>query len=184
MSPGRLGLGPQPLHQPGIIAVRDEADVLAVGLGGDLQAQFGGDPPHLVLGQIAEREAQEIQLLARRSIEEIALVPARVGALVQLHPAVARRLGAHNGRLPGNRRRARAQTRAGRRTSRPGCSSRRAPACARAHIRRRSGRSRRRGSGFHNRAHNARCRAGRRPASRHRCPDRRSRRRGGATASP
>ena len=84
----RLGLGPQPLDQPGIIAVGDEADVLAVGLGRDLEPELGGDPAHLVLGQVAQREAQEIELVARRAVEEIALVAARVGALVQLDPAV------------------------------------------------------------------------------------------------
>ena len=39
--------------------------------------------------QIAQRKAQEIELLARRAVEEIALVAARVGALVQLGPALA-----------------------------------------------------------------------------------------------
>ena len=84
----RLGFRPQPLHQPRIIAVGNEADVLAVGLGRDLEAELGGDPPHLVLGQVAERKAQEIELLARRAVEEIALVAARVGALVKLDAAV------------------------------------------------------------------------------------------------
>ena len=39
---------------------------------------------NLALGQVAEREAQEIELLAGRAVEEIALVARRVGALVQL----------------------------------------------------------------------------------------------------
>jgi hypothetical protein len=38
----RLGLGPQPLDQPGIVAVGHEADVLAVGLGRDDQPGLGG----------------------------------------------------------------------------------------------------------------------------------------------
>ena len=125
----RCGFGPQALDQPGIIAVGDEADVLAVGLGGDLQAELGGDPADLVLGQVAEREAQEIELLARRPVEEIALVAARIGALVQLGAAAVddpadimaggEAVGAELAR-EGDR---------GRRTSPPGCSSRTAPAC-------------------------------------------------------
>src|SRR4051812_12195197 len=74
------------LHQARIIAIGNEADVLAVGLCGDLELQLGSDPPDLVLRQLAERKAQEFELLARRSIEEIALVAARVGALLQLDP--------------------------------------------------------------------------------------------------
>ena len=83
---GRRRLRAQPLDQPGIIAVGDEADVLAVGLGRDRQAGLGRDPAHLVLGQVAERKAQEIELLARRPVEEIALVAARIGAPVELGP--------------------------------------------------------------------------------------------------
>ena len=84
----RLGLGAEPLHEARIIAVGHEADVLAVWLGRDLQPHLRSDPPHLVLRQIAEREAQEIQLLARRPVEKIALVAARVGALVKLDAAI------------------------------------------------------------------------------------------------
>ena len=83
----RFGLGPHALHQPGIIAVGNEADVLAVRLGRDLEPDLGRDPPHLVLRQIAERKAHEIELLARRAVKEIALVAARIGALVQLDAA-------------------------------------------------------------------------------------------------
>src|SRR5207248_5232745 len=82
--PRRLGLGPEPLHQSGVITVRDEADVLAVRLGRNFEAELPGDPPHLVLRQIAEREAQEIELLARGAVKKVALIAARVGALVQL----------------------------------------------------------------------------------------------------
>src|SRR3546814_14648229 len=55
-------LGPELLHQRRIIAIGDEADVLAVGLGGDPQAQFGRDLAHPRLGQRAERDAQELEL--------------------------------------------------------------------------------------------------------------------------
>ena len=76
---GGRGLGPQLLDQAGIVAVGDEADVLAVGLGGDAEARVLGEPPDLALGQVAEREAQIIELLARGAVEEIALVAIRVG---------------------------------------------------------------------------------------------------------
>ena len=46
----RLGLGPQPLDQAGVIAVGHEADVLAVELGGDLELQLGGERTNIVLG--------------------------------------------------------------------------------------------------------------------------------------
>ena len=45
--------------------------------------------PDLGLGQVAEREAQELQLLRRRPVKEVALVARCVGALVQLNAAVA-----------------------------------------------------------------------------------------------
>ncbi len=83
---GRLGLRPTALHERSIIAVRNEADVLAVGLRRDVEPELRGNPPHLILGQVAERKAHEIELLARRAVEEIALVAARIGALVQLDP--------------------------------------------------------------------------------------------------
>src|SRR4051794_12255901 len=52
---GRFGLRPQPLHETGIIAVRNEADVLAVWLGRDLETEPGRDLADFVLGQVAER---------------------------------------------------------------------------------------------------------------------------------
>ena len=88
ISPRVSSLGPEPLHQRRIIAVGDEADVLAVGLGRDFEAEVGGDRPDLALGQAAQGEAQEVELLGRRPVEEIALVAARVGALVELGPAI------------------------------------------------------------------------------------------------
>jgi len=86
--PGRDGFRSQLLDQARIIAVGDEADVLAVGLGRHLQPGFRRDAPHLVLGHRAQWEAQIIELLAGRAVEEIALVAARVGALVKLGAAM------------------------------------------------------------------------------------------------
>src|SRR3546814_6284964 len=76
-------LGPELLHQRRIIAIGDEADVLAVGLGGDPQAQFGRDLAHPRLGQRAEREAQEIELRGGGREQEIALVARRIDRAVQ-----------------------------------------------------------------------------------------------------
>src|SRR4029079_7173004 len=83
---GRLRLWTEPLHQPRIVAVRNEADVLAVGLGGTLEPHLRGDAAYFVLWQIAEREAQEVELLARRAVEEEVLVAPWIGALVQPDP--------------------------------------------------------------------------------------------------
>src|SRR3546814_270439 len=76
-------LGPELLHQRRIIAIGDEADVLAVGLGGDPQAQFGRDLAHPRLGQRAEREAQEIELRGGGREMELALVARRIDRAVQ-----------------------------------------------------------------------------------------------------
>ena len=83
----RGGLGAQFLDQPGIIAVGDEADVLAVGLVGDDQPGGLGQPANLALGQVAEREAQIIELVGGGAVEEIALVARRVAALPQFGAA-------------------------------------------------------------------------------------------------
>ena len=81
---GHLGLGAKLADHAGIIAVGDEADVLAVGLGGDGEAQLGGDFAHLRLGHAAQREAQIIELVLRGREQEIALVARRIGGAVQL----------------------------------------------------------------------------------------------------
>ena len=79
---------PQPLHQAGVVTIGDEADVLAVGLVGDDQPLFLGKAANLAFRQVAEREAQEIELLLRRAVEEIALVTRGVGTLVKLDAAI------------------------------------------------------------------------------------------------
>src|SRR5205085_10607299 len=60
-----LGLRAQALHQPRVVTIRHKADVLAVRLGGDLEFQLRCNPPHLVLGKVAQRETYEVELLAR-----------------------------------------------------------------------------------------------------------------------
>ncbi len=79
-------LGPHRAYDFRIVAVGNEADVLAVGLGGDGEAEFGGDLPHFGLGQAAEREAQVIELLVGRRVEEIRLVARRIERAVQFGP--------------------------------------------------------------------------------------------------
>ena len=83
------GFGAQFLDQAGVIAVGDEADVLAVGLVRDHQPGLFGQPAHLALGQVAEREAQEIELVGGGAVEEIALVARGVAALPQFDAAFA-----------------------------------------------------------------------------------------------
>ena len=66
----RLQLG----DDVGVFALRHEADVLAVGLGGDGQAHALGDGADLGLGHAAQRKAQIVDLLLRGGKQEIALV--------------------------------------------------------------------------------------------------------------
>jgi hypothetical protein len=88
---GDRAMRPDPVDHRGVLALGHEADVLAVGLVGDRQAQLGGDATHLALGHPAQREAQEVQLVARGGEQEIALVLGRIGRAAQLRP-VARRM--------------------------------------------------------------------------------------------
>ena len=86
---GLGGAGAQLLHDAGIGAVRHEADVLAIGLVGDREGKARGEPAGLRLGQIAQREAQERELLRGGREQEIALVALRVAGAVQLDaPAI------------------------------------------------------------------------------------------------
>ncbi len=78
----------QPLDHVGIAAVGDEADVLAVGLVGDPEAELRGERAGLRLVDVAEREAQQVELLLRRGIEEIALVAAGIGRAEQTPAAI------------------------------------------------------------------------------------------------
>ncbi len=75
-------VGAQLAHDLGIIAVGDEADVLAVGLQGYSQPQFGGDFAHLRLGQGAQGKAEIIKLRLGGGEEEIALVAGGIGGAV------------------------------------------------------------------------------------------------------
>src|SRR5207342_1686326 len=79
----RLRFGTEPLDEAGIVPIGNEADVLAVGLRGHFKPKVGRDPADFIFGQVAKRKAQEIELPVRRPVKEVALVPARIGSLVE-----------------------------------------------------------------------------------------------------
>ena len=83
------GFGAQHFDQPGIGALRHKADVLAVGLVGDHEAEMPGQRAGFVLGEAAQRKAQELELGAGRGKQEIALVAGAVAGAVQLGPGGA-----------------------------------------------------------------------------------------------
>jgi hypothetical protein len=80
----RAGL--QLLDHVGVAALRHEADVLAVLLLRYREAKLARDRPRLVLGQVAEREAQEVELLLGRGEQKVALVAVQVDRTEQRPP--------------------------------------------------------------------------------------------------
>src|SRR5476651_2481744 len=64
----------EPFDNVGVMPGRHEADVLAVMLVGDGEAEFARQFAGLGLGALAERKAQHVELLARGAEQEIALV--------------------------------------------------------------------------------------------------------------
>jgi hypothetical protein len=84
----------QLLDDVGVAPLRHEADILAVALVGHGEAELAGHRPGLVLGEVAERKAQEIQLLARRGEQEIALVAIEIDRAEQ-RPSAADHARAH-----------------------------------------------------------------------------------------
>src|SRR5690606_24146606 len=64
----------QPRHHVDVAALRDEADILAVGLAGDVQAEPCRVRARLALLERSERKAQEVELRLRGGKQEIALV--------------------------------------------------------------------------------------------------------------
>ena len=82
---------PQLFDHRGIVAVRDKADVLTVGLVGDGQAIARGQRAGLGFGgQMAERKPQVIQLILPGRKQEIALIARGVLGAVQFGPGVAK----------------------------------------------------------------------------------------------
>ena len=114
----RQRAGPQLLAQPaGGVAVGDEADVVAVGLVGDLQAAALGLVPDLGLRGVAEREQRVRELLLGEHAEHVGLVLAHVDGAVHLdQPVVAGDAAGRSGRWRPRRSRAPAPGRAPRRT--------------------------------------------------------------------
>ena len=111
MSPGSAAPGLQPLDHVGVAAGRHEADVLAVVLVGDREAEAARQLARLRLGPVAERKAQEVELLAGGGEQEIALVALVVaGAVERARRRPAAAATRRNGRSPAPWRRARARS--------------------------------------------------------------------------
>ena len=66
-----------------VVAVGDEADVLAVVLAGVAEAGFGGDLPRVGLAEGAEGEFDAGELLLRQVVEDVALVLGLVEGLFE-----------------------------------------------------------------------------------------------------
>ena len=77
------------VDEPGVVAVGDEADLLALLLVGHGQADFGGEGPHLLLGEVAEREDDVPELVLLQVEKEIGLVLVEVAAARQQVTVVA-----------------------------------------------------------------------------------------------
>ncbi len=88
------------LQKAGVVAVRHEADVLAVGLAGVPEAVRGGERAHLGLAQAAEREQRVRQLLLRHRVQHIGLVLGGVPGFFQ-QPAPAFGVALHPRVVPG-----------------------------------------------------------------------------------
>ena len=82
------GAGLEPLNHVGVMAARHEADVLAVMLVGDCQSELACQFTRLRLGALAEREAQQVKLLARGAKQEIALVSLFLARAKERAPAI------------------------------------------------------------------------------------------------
>ena len=83
MSPASAGARLQPLDHLGVVAVGHEADVLAVVLVGNGKAELARRGADFRLGHGAERKTHEIELVARRGEEEIALVAVEVRGTIE-----------------------------------------------------------------------------------------------------
>jgi hypothetical protein len=81
------GLRPQALDEASVGAIRDKADILAVRLVRDREAESPRLPTRLVLGEAAERKAQEVELGSCRGKQEITLVARRIPRPVQFRPS-------------------------------------------------------------------------------------------------
>src|SRR6185503_812783 len=78
----------QPFDNVGVVASRDEADVLTVVLVGNCEPEAAGELAGLGLGSLPKRKTQDVKLLPRCSEKEIALVAFVVARAVE-RPAPA-----------------------------------------------------------------------------------------------
>ena len=115
-----------------VVAVGDEADLVAVGLLGDGEAELARERADRRLVERADREQRVRELLLRQREEEIRLILRRIdAALEQVRPAgLAPRRG-RSGRSPPGVRRAPRRARRAWRTSDRRCSARTESACGR-----------------------------------------------------
>src|SRR5258705_367900 len=81
-----------PLHKGRVVAVGNEADLLAVWLVGDGKAKSSRLLAHLGLDQAADRKDGAGKLILRQREEEVRLVLARIGAALQQPATVCRLL--------------------------------------------------------------------------------------------
>ena len=71
-----------------VVAARDEADLLALGLVGRGETEAASHVPNLGLGQLAEREPGVLELVLAQAVQEVGLVLVRVARPEQPRPAV------------------------------------------------------------------------------------------------
>ena len=79
----RSRLRTQPVDDRGVASLRNETDVLAVGLVGDFEAEASRRRAHLTLLETSQREAQKLELGPGGGEEEIALIATFVGRAVE-----------------------------------------------------------------------------------------------------
>src|SRR5688500_9949413 len=81
---GPRGIGRVALDKRRVIAVGDEADLVAVGLVGDRQSALARDRAHVRLRQLADWKLRARELLLREREEKVGLILVAVDAAQQL----------------------------------------------------------------------------------------------------
>ena len=99
--PCRILRAAEALHEACVVAVRHEANVLAVVLFGIHEAIGLRDPPHFFLRPRTKRKTRVFQLFLRHRIKYVTLVFRGVQALFQQHTAILR-VGLDPGIVPGH----------------------------------------------------------------------------------
>src|SRR3954469_15458196 len=93
---------PEAANDVGVASGRHEADVLAVLLVGDLEAKAPRQFARVLLGHVAERKTQIVELLARGREQEIALVAIGISSADQRARTIA--LGTRGNVVSGRQR--------------------------------------------------------------------------------